>query len=205
MDLTNVRGYPHMMNWLRTMVASLLTVALVISSAFGNQALASPSAGLYWKMEALGVKVYMTNVHPGYAGPKVGEVPHTNFHVDYKNGGVYIKLVNLHITRYSANGQQCLYVWDKVPTRPGHEVYDNCKGDFNSVWAEARQEMESYINDLAELNLTSLQAAILVGILILAFAALLSLLTTAPIVILGGTVVAPITSLLQELRSTFLE
>lgn len=193
-----------MPNWIRTMIVFMLGVAMVISSGVGNRVQASPSAGLHWKMEMFGVKVYMTNIHTGYAGPKVGEVPHTNFHVDYKSGGTNVKLVNLHISKYSVNGQQCLYVWDKVPTRPGHVVYDNCKGNFNSVWAEAEQEMESYINDLAAINLTSLQAAILAGILILAFVALLSLVAAAPVLILAATVVAPIVGSFKDLQSTSL-
>jgi hypothetical protein len=63
--------------------------------------------------EVAGVKVYMTNPHEGYAGPKVGYTTHVNFHVDNLRSGSYAELVNLHITRYTAGGRECLYMWDE--------------------------------------------------------------------------------------------
>jgi hypothetical protein len=65
---------------------------------------ASPSAGLAWIMEKGPVKAYLTNAHTGYAGPKVGNAYHTNFHVDIKNSkGKFQGKVNIHITQVSVS------------------------------------------------------------------------------------------------------
>jgi hypothetical protein len=170
-------------------VALLMVVSILLGVFGGQSVFASPSAGLYWgPVEVAGVKVYMTNPHDGYAGPKVGNANHINFHVDYRKNNAWKQLVNLHITRYTRNGKQCMYIWDSVPTK-GRVVYDNCKDDWRTLTVEVKEEVRKYVRDKGNLNLTEAQILALAAIMVLAVVALIAVAATLPVLVLAAATV----------------
>jgi hypothetical protein len=86
-------------------------------------------AGLYWGPIYIGnLKLYLTNSHSGYAGPKFPNAAHVNFHVDKQAAkGKYTSVVNMHIVKYTQSGKFCLYAWDSVTKKT---VFDKC---FDSI------------------------------------------------------------------------
>jgi hypothetical protein len=82
-------------------------------------------AGLFWGPVYIGnLKLYLTNSHSGYAGPKFPNAAHVNFHVDKEAAkGKYTAVVNMHIVKYSKAGKFCLYAWDSVTKKT---VFDKC-------------------------------------------------------------------------------
>src|SRR5437762_131614 len=67
-------------------------------------------AGLAWGPVYIGnLKLYLTNPHDGYAGPKFPNANHVNFHVDKQAPrNSYTEVVNLHIVKYTSHGKFCL-------------------------------------------------------------------------------------------------
>ena len=82
-------------------------------------------AGLFWGPIYIGnLKLYLTNSHSGYAGPKFPNAAHVNFHVDKQAAkGKYTAVVNMHIVKYTKAGKFCLYAWDSVTKKT---VFDKC-------------------------------------------------------------------------------
>lgn len=90
--------------WSRRVVAAVVVVSILVVQLFlgVSQAIASPSAGLSWGPVYVGnLKLYLTNPHVGYAGPKFPYAEHVNFRVDRKvNSWSYTPVANYHITKY---------------------------------------------------------------------------------------------------------
>lgn len=96
------------------------------------------SAGLRWGPYYVGpsdlLKLYITNPHTGYAGPKFDVAPHINVHVDRKGDrNKYKEVFNLHVVKYERAGQQCLYMWDSKSSKT---IFDNCFDDFKTAAKE---------------------------------------------------------------------
>jgi hypothetical protein len=127
-------------------------------------------AGLAWGPVYIGnLKLYLTNPHDGYAGPKFPNANHINFHVDKqapKNS--YTAVVNLHIVKYTSDGRFCLYAWDSVTKKT---VFDNCFDNIVSAIAECVDAAKNFVDDL--LRAADFIAAIFI------IAALVVALTTA--------------------------
>ena len=106
-------------------------------------------AGLAWGPVTIGnLKLYLTNPHNGYAGPRFPNAPHVNFHVDRQRPAPYYDykpVVNMHIVKYERGGSSCLYVWDSV-TRT--DVFDNCFDDFTDAISEAVDAIKNFVDDL---------------------------------------------------------
>lgn len=107
------------------------------------------------------LKLYVTNTHMGYAGPKFPHASHVNFHVDKKVGRKYVSVANFHITKYKRGQAVCLYVWESNNRKT---VFDNCSDD----WLKAA---EGAVNAIAHVSRTLLSNAdffaflVIVGIL----------------------------------------
>jgi hypothetical protein len=89
--------------WYRRVVAvAVIFSFLVVQSFLGvSQAMASPSAGLAWGPVTVGnLQFKVSNVHYGYAGPKVGNTDHFNVYVDRKDsrGRYTIPVANYHVS-----------------------------------------------------------------------------------------------------------
>lgn len=163
------------------LVLLILLLGIFVPTGFAG------GAGLYWgPIDVAGVRVYMTNPHEGYAGPKVGYATHVNLHVEYTKSGSYADLANLHVTRYTSGGKMCMYVWDRIPSRTGVVVYDQCKDDWNSVTSAAAEQARTYVNSLGKVTLPVVQYVALIGIMMLAIVALLALLSALPILVLAA-------------------
>ena len=116
-------------------------------------------AGLWWGPEYVGnLKLYLTNPHEGYAGPKFPWASHVNFHVDKKGPPpryTYVPVVNLHIVKYTPNGKVCLYVWDSESQTT---VFDSCFDDFSTAVAEGVSAAKNFVDAL--LNAADFVAAV---------------------------------------------
>ncbi|KAL8805744.1 MAG: hypothetical protein Q9182_001777 [Xanthomendoza sp. 2 TL-2023] len=129
--------------------------------------LSTRQAGLAWgPISAGNLKLYLTNPHAGYAGPKFPSAEHVNFHVDKKNAGprgTYSEVVNLHIVKYSNAGSDnsCLYAWDSVT---GKTVFDECldSDEFQQVIQKGVQAIKGFVDTL--LRNANFLASIAVGI-----------------------------------------
>lgn len=104
-------------------------------------------AGLFWGPVYIGnLKLYLTNPHVGYAGPKFPDANHVNFHVDKQAPkNKYTAVVNLHIVKYTSGGKSCLYAWDSVTKKT---VFDSCFDDFGNAIAEAVSAAKNFVDDL---------------------------------------------------------
>lgn len=90
-------------NRYRKVVAVTVMVSLLVVQPFlgVSQAMASPSAGLAWGPVTVGnLQFKVSNVHYGYAGPKVGNTDHFNVYVDRKDskGQYTIPVANYHVS-----------------------------------------------------------------------------------------------------------
>lgn len=113
----------------RLWVGALLLACLLVVRSASFPVVASP-AGLAWgPVEAGPLKLYMTNPHLGFAGPKFPNVPHVNFHVDRKTLRGWAPSANFHIVRYALPGEVCFYVWESQRDRV---VIDQCFPNFSS-------------------------------------------------------------------------
>ena len=106
------------------------------------------SAGLYWGPVNIGnLKLYLTNPHMGYAGPKFPDANHVNFHVD-KSGprNSWDSVVNLHIVKYSQGGEkECLYIWDSVTDTV---VFDECFDHFTTAIEKSVEAVKNFVDTL---------------------------------------------------------
>ena len=103
------------------------------------------SAGLYWGPITIGNLTFkLTNIHYGYAGPKVGSVNHANLHVTKSNGR---DVLNYHISKFSSGGKACVYVWDSVSKSP---IIDNCFRNFRDSAASIANAVYRTVGPLME-------------------------------------------------------
>lgn len=104
----------------------------------------SGSAGLRWGPYYVGaLKLYITNPHTGYAGPKFNTAPHINVHVDRKVGRVYKEVVNLHVVKYTRARRQCLYIWDSKSRKT---ILDKCFDSFKDAAKEAVETVKDVVD-----------------------------------------------------------
>jgi len=106
-------------------------------------------AGLFWGPVYIGnLKLYLTNPHEGYAGPKFPWANHVNFHVDKQAPrNTYTPVVNLHIVKYTSQGKSCLYAWDSVTKQT---VFDSCFDDFGTAIAEGVNAAKNFVDALLQ-------------------------------------------------------
>ncbi|HEY3364934.1 MAG TPA: hypothetical protein VGK74_07785 [Symbiobacteriaceae bacterium] len=163
---------------MRRFISGILIVTLFVVAATSESFAAS--AGLYWGPVTVGnLKLYLTNPHVGYAGPKVGTVNHTNFHVDKQSAPVFVPVANFHITKYQRGSTSCLYVWESESSKV---VFDKCTGNWKDVAGQAIQAMKDFTKTLLR-NADWLAYLIIVGVLTVALLGLI--VTAAPVVILS--------------------
>lgn len=108
------------------------------------------SAELFWGPIYIGnLKLYLTNPHMGYAGPRFPNANHINFHVDKKlegPRGKYGPVVNMHIVKYeNAKTSQCLYIWESETKKV---VFDSCFDDFTDGIKEGVKAVKDFVSDL---------------------------------------------------------
>ena len=131
-------------------------------------------AGLYWGPKFIGnLKIYLTNPHIGYAGPKFPSANHVNFHVDKEDPGprkTYSPVVNLHIVKYTRGDSSCLYVWDSVTK---NVVFDKCFDDFTDAIGEAVEAVKDFVQELLE-NADFIASIVIIGALVAALIAVLA-------------------------------
>ncbi|KAL8649399.1 MAG: hypothetical protein Q9226_005590 [Calogaya cf. arnoldii] len=137
-------------------------------------------AGLAWGPRTIGnLKLYLTNPHMGFAGPKFPSALHVNFHVDRADAGprgTYSSVVNMHIVKYGPDGT-CLYAWDSVTRQV---VFDECADEWLAVVQKGVQAVKDFVDTLLK-NAGFVARAALVAMA----AALLALLLSAPAMVLG--------------------
>ncbi|KAL8819065.1 MAG: hypothetical protein Q9223_002424 [Gallowayella weberi] len=129
--------------------------------------LSTRQAGLAWgPISAGNLKLYLTNPHTGYAGPKFPSAEHVNFHVDKKDTGprgTYSEVVNMHIVKYSTAGSDdsCLYAWDSVTKKT---VFDECldSDEFQQIIQKGVQAIKGFVDTL--LRNANFLASVAVGI-----------------------------------------
>jgi hypothetical protein len=104
-------------------------------------------AGLAWGPVYIGnLKLYLTKPHNGYAGPKFLNANHVNFHVDKKAPkNSWVKVVNMHIVKYTRPGRFCLYVWDSITKKV---VFDSCFNNFGTAIVEAVGAIKKFVDAL---------------------------------------------------------
>lgn len=142
---------------------------VVIPKIIDNDLEKRQSAGLYWGPVYVGnLKMYLTNPHNGWAGPKFPNANHINFHVDKKAvRPPYTPVVNLHIVRYSSGGRSCLYMWDSETKTV---IFDNCFDDWTRAIPEGVQAAKQFVDSLLR-NADAIAAVVIVGALVVALAA----------------------------------
>jgi len=139
-----------------------LSIILLIVGLLAAPVQVLAQAGLMWGPVYVGnLKLYLTNPHFGYAGPKVGNTLHVNFHVDRKitlqsvpsqpiepceiepDERGFQALANFHISKYISNSKVCAYVWE---SRRNYTVVDYC----NDNWLNAAQTSVNIMNAYIE-------------------------------------------------------
>ena len=133
-----------------TTFGKLLIVILIVSILIMPLAkvVEAQSSGLLWGPFYVGnLKLYMTNPHWGYAGPKVGYANHINFHVDKRQGYAYAPVANYHITKYPRGGSVCAYVWE---SHTDTTVFDSCTDDWTNTARQAADAIYSFTRTLLD-------------------------------------------------------
>jgi len=127
----------------------LIHASALPNSLFGLKRSPSGSAGLRWGPYEVGpLKLYITNPHTGYAGPKFGVAPHINVHVDRKaERNKYKEVVNLHVVKYTKGGKQCLYMWD---SKSGKTVFDKCFDNYKDAAKDAVKTAKEVVDAVME-------------------------------------------------------
>lgn len=167
-------------------LVTYLLIAAITVMAWASEGAASPSAGLYWgPIYAGNLKLYMTNAHTGYAGPKVGVAPHTNFHVDTKSGRGYVPAANFHITKYSVGSRTCTYIWESQSDRV---VMDRCHNSWTETAAAAAQATKDFLKTILS-NANWLAFLIVVGVVVVV---LIALILSLPVVALASEPTEPV-------------
>ena len=149
------------------------------------RALQPRQAGLAWgPVTVANLKLYLTNPHIGYAGPKFPSAEHVNFHVDRADGGprgTYSSVVNMHIVRHGPAGDdgvsECLYAWDSVTKKV---VFDECAEEYLAVMRKCVQAVKDFVDALVKNANFVVRATSTV-----AMAALLAVLTILASSVLG--------------------
>ncbi|KAJ9657493.1 hypothetical protein H2198_004254 [Neophaeococcomyces mojaviensis] len=156
-----------------------LSYATALPNTLSDLAKKSPSgsAGLRWGPYEVGpLKLYITNPHTGYAGPKFNNAPHINVHVDRKaERNQYKEVVNLHVVKYTRAGKHCLYMWD---SKSGKTIFDKCFDNFEDAAKEGVETAKEVVDAVMEGVgfLAKIAATVALGIALIA-AILLSGLT----------------------------
>lgn len=145
-----------------------------VSVANPGRNLQKRQAGLFWGPVYIGnLKLYLTNPHDGYAGPKFPNANHVNFHVDKQAPrNSYTEVVNLHIVKYTSQGKSCLYAWDSVTKKT---VFDNCFDDFSTAIAAGVSAAKKFVDALLQAADFIAAIAIIAALAIALAAALASL------------------------------
>ena len=129
------------------------------------------SAGLAWGPIYLGnLKLYLTNPHTGFAGPKFQTAPHVNFHVDRQRPAPYNDykpVVNMHIVRYQQGESSCLYVWDSVTDTT---VFDSCFDDYSTALSDGVDAIKNFVDSLLR-NADTIASIAIIAALVVALAA----------------------------------
>ncbi|KAH8601194.1 hypothetical protein B0O99DRAFT_608259 [Bisporella sp. PMI_857] len=126
-------------------------------------------AGLYWGPVTIGnLKLYLTNPHVGYAGPKFPNHEHVNFHVDKRDPGprgTYSEVVNMHIVKYqnAVDGGSCVYAWDSVTKKT---VFDECSDvEFDEAIRKCVSAIRGFVDTL--LRNADVVAYIVIGVILI--------------------------------------
>ncbi|KAI4266976.1 MAG: hypothetical protein LQ337_008585 [Flavoplaca oasis] len=149
------------------------------------QTLQPRQAGLAWgPVTVANLKLYLTNPHIGYAGPKFPSAEHVNFHIDRADAGprgTYSSVVNMHIVKYGLAGNEdgsgCIYAWDSVTKKV---VFDECADEYLAVMRKCVQAVKDFVDALVKNANFVVRATMTV-----ALAALLAVLTVLASSVLG--------------------
>jgi hypothetical protein len=149
-----------------------------VAAAPTDHDLQQRQAGLAWGPVYIGnLKLYLTNPHDGFAGPKFPNANHVNFHVDKQAPrNSYTPVVNLHIVKYISSGKTCLYAWDSV-TRT--TVFDSCFDDFSSAVTECVAAVKNFVDALLKVADIVAAVAIIAALVVALAAAFTSLAAVA--------------------------
>lgn len=129
----------------KLLIAILVTSILIMPLAKVAEA---QSAGLLWGPFYVGnLRLYMTNPHWGYAGPKVGNANHVNFLVDKRQGHAFVHVANYPITKYRRGESVCAYVWESH-TRT--TVFDSCTDDWTNTAQQAADAIYNFTRTLLD-------------------------------------------------------
>ncbi|KAL8893761.1 MAG: hypothetical protein Q9192_004953 [Flavoplaca navasiana] len=157
----------------------------MIATINALQALQPRQAGLAWgPVTVANLKLYLTNPHIGYAGPKFPSAEHVNFLVDRADAGprgTYSSVVNMHIVKYGPagddDGSGCIYAWDSVAKKV---VFDECVDQYLAVMRKCVQAVKDFVDALVKNANFVVRATMTV-----ALAALLAVLTVLASSVLG--------------------
>ena len=152
----------------RKVVAVAVMVSLLVVQPFlgVSQAMASPSAGLAWGPVTVGnLQFKVSNVHYGYAGPKVGNADHFNVYVDRKDsrGQYTIRVANYHVSTSNTGNSWCVYVWDSVSEKT---ILDACSNDPMTLAQQAASAIRSTLQTLLS-NADWIATTAIIGVLTL--------------------------------------
>jgi hypothetical protein len=131
-------------------------------------------AGLWWGPVYIGnLKLYLTNPHSGYAGPKFPNANHVNFHVDKQaRTHSFTSVVNLHIVKPTSHEKFCLYAWDSVTSKT---VFDNCFHDWGIAITECIIAVKNFVDALLQAADFTAAVVVIAALVVALGAALTSL------------------------------
>lgn len=147
------------------MKKKILIVVMMFAVAFSsvyaaplmNTAHAAPAKLVYGPKYVGNMKLYITNVHNGPAGPKFPSnlTPHTNVHVDKKTLKGWKFVSNFHVVRYMNKSKTCLYIYESVKKKV---VMDTCD-TWSNLSVKGAKAMKSFAKvDTLTSDVTSLIA-----------------------------------------------
>ncbi|AIY06642.1 hypothetical protein Plano_2677 [Planococcus sp. PAMC 21323] len=136
----------------------LLLLTFTFSSVYvfpHSQSVSAASAKLAYGPKIVGgMKLYVTNVHPGWAGPKFpsNSTPHTNVHLDKKDlRGQWKPYYNFHVVRYIKKSKTCIYIYE---TKKKKTVIDTCNStsNWNDLSKVGANAMKSFAKSSLSFN-----------------------------------------------------
>lgn len=134
----------------------ILLIVFSFSSIYAipqGQNVSAASAGLAYGPKYVGnIKLYVTNVHNGWAGPKFPSknTPHINVHIDKKNSsGIWKAKHNFHVVKYTQGSKLCLYIYDTTTKKT---VMDSCQTNWLTLSNLGAKAMKTFAK--VDLNFT---------------------------------------------------
>lgn len=135
-----------MRSWHKRIVAVAVMLSFFVVQSVLS--VAQASAGLAWGPVTVGnLQFKVSNVHYGYAGPKVGYTDHFNVYVDRKDsrGKYSIPVANYHVSASNTSNKWCVYVWDSVSKKV---ILDACSNDPMKLAQQAASAIKSSLQTL---------------------------------------------------------